>query len=145
MRGHRWYITRDGYRWFYIDTLSGGTWTAARAPLPADAARHKGASPANTFLAAIACARPGACVVSGQYQDASGAIRPVILTLSGGTWRAVTVPLPIDKVSESGPANQAFLELASCPAASSCLTVGSYVSVDGTREAVIETATSRTP
>lgn len=257
-----WYITRSGYRWSYIDTLSGGTWTAASAPLPGDAVQQKGSSRASTYLAAVACTGVGACVASGQYQDANGGTRPVIDTLSrgswtamtpplpgdaaaagqtaglwaigcpvpgtclagghyqnrggqprylidtlsggswtasvlslpanaaadqkwsqdeatsvgglacasasycvatagylaksgeimpliealsGGTWTAVTVPLPVDAVTGSGPGNSAFLELATCPAVGSCLTVGSYPAADGTAAALIETATPGTP
>jgi len=48
-----------------IDTLANGTWTAATAPLPANAAR----TGQSAGLSAVACATVSYCIASGGYTD----------------------------------------------------------------------------
>lgn len=131
-----WYITRSGYRWGYVDTLSGETWTAATAPLPGDAAQQAGSSQATTYLSAVACTRVGECVASGQYQDASGGTRPVIDTLSGGSWTATSPPVP---AGAAAAGQTAGLWAISCPAPGSCVAGGHYQNRGGQPRYLIDT------
>jgi hypothetical protein len=54
-----------------IETLSGGTWTAAKAPLPADAVTGSGQADA-TYLELAACPAAGNCLIVGSYPAADG-------------------------------------------------------------------------
>ena len=72
-------------------SLTGGTWTAAEAPLPSDAAQGDAA---NATLHAIACAAPGACVAVGSYTSSNGNSNGLIETLAHGTSTPAKAPLP---------------------------------------------------
>jgi hypothetical protein len=118
-----WYTNRDGYRGGLLDTLSGGTWTAATAPLPGNAAPDKAPTGADTFLTDVACTGVGACIATGQYRDSSGGTQGVIDTLTGGTWKAAVAPLPVG----AAVTNQlAAIWAISCPAPGTCLAGGHY-------------------
>ena len=54
-------------------TDSGGSWTAAEAPLPAGAS--------DGGLMGVACVSASQCVAVGGYSDASGAEEGLLLTL----------------------------------------------------------------
>jgi hypothetical protein len=123
-----WYGNESGLRSGYVDTLASGTWTAASAPLPADAAPEQNSSTASTFLAAVACTGTGTCVAPGQYQDASGQTRAFIDTLAGGTWTATAAPLPADA---SATGQVAALWTIDCPATGTCVAAGHYIKRGG--------------
>ena len=72
-----------------IDTESGGSWTALEAPLPPGA----GADP-SVLLIDTSCPSVGSCVAVGIYNDAGGHRQGLLLTEAGGSWAAVTAPLP---------------------------------------------------
>jgi hypothetical protein len=140
--GH--YLVRGGQPRYLTETQSGGGWTAAALPLPADAAAdQKWSQYATTTIGALACESAGACVATAGYVDNANEILPLIEALSGRTWTATQAPLPADAAPGTGQANAAYLELATCPAAGHCLTVGSYPAADGTVEGLIETAVPR--
>jgi hypothetical protein len=80
----------------FIATLSGGTWTSARAALPANAA----ATDQDGSLQAIACPAPGACLAAGSYLVRGGQPRYLAETLSGGRWTAAAPPLPTDAAAD---------------------------------------------
>jgi hypothetical protein len=130
---------------YLIETQSGGTWTAAGLPLPADAAAdQKWSQYMSTVIGALACQAAGVCVATASYMDNANEILPVIETLSAGTWTATQAPLPSDAALGAGQDNNAaFLQLVTCPAVGHCLTVGSYPAADGTTEGMIETAVPR--
>jgi hypothetical protein len=107
---------------------SSGTWTAAKAPLPANA----GSNPEDD-LDAVSCASTGACVATGNYQDSSGNTQGLLLYESGSTWTASEASLPGD--AQSNPTVK--LPAAACAASASCLVVGSYYSSTGTGALVV--------
>ena len=140
--GH--YLVHGGQPRYLAETQSGGAWTASALPLPADAAADQKSSEYNaTAIGALACASAGACVATAGYMTKAKEVLPVIETLSGGTWTAARAPLPTDAAVGSGPANGAYLYLATCPAAGHCVAVGNYPAADGTDESLIETAVPR--
>ena len=98
-------------------SLTGGTWTAAEAPLPSDAAQGDAA---NATLHAIACAAPGACVAVGSYTSSNGNSNGLIETLAHGTWTPAKAPLP------HGAVDIQRLNGIACTAPASCVAVGSY-------------------
>jgi hypothetical protein len=109
-----------------IATLSGGTWTAMTAPVPAADQR--------AVLRGISCPVAGSCVAVGYYQDSSGSLHPLIDTLSGGTWTAAD--LPVTGLSPAAASN-VILGLVSCPVTGSCAAAGSYNDTSGHRQGLL--------
>jgi hypothetical protein len=140
--GH--YIVRGGQPRYLTETQSGGRWTAAALPLPADAAAdQQWTKYGDTGIGALACESVGACVATAGYVDNANEILPLIETLSDGTWTATQAPLPTDAAPGTGQSNATYLQLVTCPAVGHCVTVGGYPAADGTLEALIETARPR--
>jgi hypothetical protein len=123
-----WYFDGDDRSLGLIDTLSGGTWTAAEAPLPADAAPGKETDQADTILNSVVCPAFGACVATGEYTDSSGTEEGLLDTLSGGGWTAARAPLPADA---AGTGQLAGLFAIACRAPGSCLAGGHYKNKGG--------------
>ena len=117
-----------------VVTLSGATWTAMRAPLPADATAG-----AFSELYRVACPSPGSCVAVGQYGDAAG-FPAVIETMSGGTWTATKAPVPGD--AGTGAAENSSLTGLSCGSPTSCVAVGAYHDTNSRFWGLIETDTA---
>ena len=118
------YYDSSGFRQGLIETLSGGIWSAAEAPLPASAV----SSPA-TVLYSVTCPGAGTCVAVGSYDDSGGNTQALTETLSGGTWSPAEAPLPPGTASNP---IAAFFSV-TCPVAGMCVAVGSYVSSSGTQ------------
>ena len=59
-------------------TDSGGSWTAAEAPLPANASTSTSSPP---DLMGVSCSSASHCVAVGSYSDVSGAEDGLVLTL----------------------------------------------------------------
>ena len=113
------------------ETLSGGTWTAATPPLPADAAATQtwNQQPGlGTTLAAVACQAVGSCGAFASYSAGNGALDGAIDTLSGGIWTAAKAPLPSGAATTK---QQAWFNWAVCPAPGNCVAVGNYTTQDG--------------
>jgi hypothetical protein len=108
-------------------TGSGTSWTAATAPLPANAWSGPGVS-----LDSAACGGPSACVVAGSYLDSADANQGLLLTGSGSSWTAAQAPLPAG-------ATDAALTAVACPAANWCVAVGEYDDSSGGTHLLIET------
>jgi hypothetical protein len=91
----------------------------------------------------VSCPSAGACVAVGIYTDTSGNVQSLVETLSGGTWTATTAPLtgltPASRTNAS-----VNLVGVSCPAAGSCVAVGSYVDASGVTHGLVETLSSGT-
>jgi Kelch motif protein/galactose oxidase-like protein len=98
-------------------TESSGTWTAAKATMPAGADSNPGVT-----LTSVSCAPTGECAAVGSY-SASNNPQGVLLTESSGTWGdGVEATLPADAGSQPGVA----LSSVSCASAGNCGAVGSY-------------------
>jgi hypothetical protein len=98
-----------------VETMTGSTWTKATLRLPASAQQ--------AYLFRVACYRAGACVAVGYSYSTSSGGRPLMETLSRGSWSVTPTPA-LPSGAESG-----FLFDVACPAAGSCLAVGdSYTS-----------------
>lgn len=144
------YSAQNGGTQGLIRTLSNGTWTAARAPLPAgDAAANPNAylwGLACPALWGVACPAPRSCVATGHYTSRNGRSQGLIDTLSDDRWIPATAPLPADaaanqKWSISQPTG---LEVAACTAASTCVAAGSYTARSGTIRGEIDTLSNGT-
>lgn len=124
------------------ETLSGGTWTAATPPIPADAVASLKAGDEYATLNTVACRAPDSCVALGSYTLGNGADGGLVDTLSGKTWTTVKAPLPPDAF---GADPIPVFESATCATPNDCIAVGSYATQEGSRQAFIETASSKRP
>jgi hypothetical protein len=131
------YIGKDGGIQGLIDTLSGGTWTAVRAPLPGDASASNPAA----YVWAITCQGVGNCVATGHYNSQRGQSRDLIESLSGSTWIAAAAPLPANAAADQlwNPAQVTGLTAVACQAAGTCEAEGSYIARGGAVDGEIDT------
>jgi hypothetical protein len=136
------YTERGGAAAAFADTLSGGVWTSATVPLPADAASDGQLA----GLRGISCPTPGKCVAVGNYTSRSGQARYLADTLSGGTWTAATSPLPPDAAAtqKPNPRQITALSAVACQAAGSCIALGSYIAGSGANDGAIDTLSGGT-
>jgi hypothetical protein len=130
------YVGFDAVARGVFETLSKGTWTAADAPLPANANGNPavfmtGSEGTDT----LACPAAGSCTAVGGYTDANGKGQALIETLINGTWTATEAPLPANAASNSG----ASLGAVACPPASSCTAIGNYTDANGHDQGLVET------
>ena len=93
-------------------TLSKGSWTATKAPLPVGAADLDDED--SYGLTSVSCSSSSACIVGGAYNDTGHSVHGLLLTLAGGVWTAAEAPQP--SVIVSG---------VSCRSAVACIAVGS--------------------
>jgi hypothetical protein len=123
------YYDASGAQQGLIENLSGGSWTATKAPLPANASTTP-----QTVLNAVTCPSVGSCIAVGWYSAGDGIHAALIETLTVGSWTASEAPLP------AGDDSPLFdgLAAASCPSAGFCVAVGSFT-VSGGNEPLIET------
>jgi hypothetical protein len=111
------YDTSAGQEGYMTLSEVGGSWSAATAPLPS------GVSPSPTAsVRSVACQSAASCVAVGQYTDSAGNQDGLLLTGAPGGWAATQAPLPAGAGSQPDPQ----LSAVSCPAASSCVAVGTY-------------------
>jgi hypothetical protein len=102
-----------------IDTWTGGSWTAQKAPLPGDA------NPTNpgAIVVKVACGAAGSCVAYAGYTSTSPPFnRYALLSLSSGTWTATDFPT----LAGTAPTPTGV----ACNAANSCTVVGNYTGTD---------------
>jgi hypothetical protein len=87
-------------------------------------------------LGSVSCPAAGSCVAVGHYANATAGTVPLAETLSGGPWTATAVPTsglnPPDE-------NSARLTKVSCPAAGTCVAIGTYLAAPNDLQSVIAT------
>ncbi len=113
--------------------FAAATWAPTEAPLPANAAAAQ-----SVALTQISCPATNWCVAIGNYNDSTGNSGGLIETLSGGTWIPSEAPVPDNAVGG------ADLSGVTCPAAGSCVAVGSYLDASESYDGVIETLSDGT-
>ncbi|HXQ90919.1 MAG TPA: hypothetical protein VN768_05115 [Acidimicrobiales bacterium] len=116
-----------------IDSESGGSWSAAETPLPANAM----AGDPQAYLEAVACASVGSCVAVGRYLDASDATQGLVLQLANGVWTPSEVTLPGD-ADATGNAAYAQLSAVACPTSGWCTALGLYTQGSGAEQALVD-------
>ena len=118
-------------------TWSGGTWTAAEAPLPADA----GNSGQLAFVNAVACPTASYCTAVGSYDTTSGNTRGLLLAWLGGAWKAAAAPVP---AGASSTATLGGILDVSCASVSFCIAGGVYDNTAGVRQGLLLTLSAGT-
>jgi kumamolisin len=102
-----------------VEMLSGASWSALQAPLPADAANTQDGLSLNS----ISCLNDGHCVSVGAYYDNAGNREGVVLVLSANSWSATEAPLPPDAVASN---QSGWLSSVSCASDDNCVAIGNY-------------------
>ena len=123
-----------------IDTYSGGTWTGAKAPEPADAATS--GSPLGGGLTEVACPTPAFCLSAGAdtLSGASGnRTVPIVDTLSGGAWASVAAPIPANVTTSSTFVGQG--RTVACDSPVACIVGGPYEDTSGHGQVFLDTWT----
>ena len=119
----------------------GASWKAVIAPLPAGAAERQGTPGA--ALVSVACGSATSCVAAGHYTDSAGDARVLLLTFRGSAWTAAKGPLPANNrtVGSQAQGDLAPPAVASvtCPAAATCVAVGTYPARTAGMEGLLET------
>ncbi len=123
--------TPSGQSRAFIDTLSGGIWSATEAPLPANTSTTPAA-----VLNSVACNSSGACTAVGTYDDALGNTQGLIDILSGGVWTPTEAQLPVNAALTGQVAS---LDSVACAAAGACTVVGSYTDTSTDTQGLIDT------
>lgn len=96
----------------FMDTLSGGTWTSAKAPVPAGITGD-----GTMYPYAVACPSQGQCVVAGNEGGAGGGA--FYENQDGTSWVATQAPVPgVDM--DTNPSPSIWLTNLSCPAPGGC-------------------------
>ena len=104
-----------------IATLSSGSWTSLKAPLPADADKDNLAG-----LNSVSCASAAACVAAGYYElPVNNGVEGDVVegfteSLKQGKWIADAVPA----VKDHGGVENAYLDTVSCGDATNCVAAG---------------------
>lgn len=102
-----------------IETLSGGTWTAQRFPVPAD-----GLTPGIGGLSGVACFGTATCAAYGLYATSPSTTAHMALLLTGGVWKAEAIGAPGGgTLSVSNPAP---ITGVGCTGVDACALVGNY-------------------
>ncbi len=110
------YQTGTGQQEGLIEIEHAGSWTAAEAPLPGDAAANP-----EVGLFNVSCPTAGSCVVVGFYRSTGGDEHGMVLTQQGSSWSAITAPVPHGVVSTGS-----YMFSVSCFAPGSCAATGIY-------------------
>lgn len=122
-----------------VETLSGRTWKASKAPLPANAYNHY------VGWASLSCATAGSCAAVGNYEAtgtyplACESSQGLLETLAKGTWKVTQAPLPASALGGCGK-----LAAVSCSGPGRCIAVGSDADHAGNSGLLVETLSGGT-
>jgi hypothetical protein len=140
------YDDASGSHFGAIETMSEGSWSATTAPL-AGVNPPAGGDP-SVQLEDVSCPaglnEVSACAAVGTYKSNSGATEGLIETASGDGWSGQAVSLAgLNPAPGSNP-SLVFGGSVSCPAAGSCVSVGSYQDSSGLRHGLIDVKSDTT-
>ena len=115
------------------------TWSAAEAPLPADAV----SSPRKGYAAqllGVACPAAGTCVAAGKYPTQGGHSDGLIETLSHGTWSPALAGTPVPPGAAAYP--DPVLGAVTCRAPGICMAAGVNLADGANANGLIEALSS---
>jgi hypothetical protein len=118
------YEDSQGHLWGSVDTLSDGTWSAAQAPEPSNAAPEAGQY---AVLYQVSCSWPGLCAIAGYYEDGGGGDHALLENLAGGTLSGLEGSYPANVLAGTP---RAVFDTVSCVAAF-CAAGGEYAAPAG--------------
>ncbi len=112
------YSDTEGDQLALLLTETHGKWRPVVPRLPAGAALRG----QDAVITGLSCTERASCTASGNYVDSNGNPRGMILTTSGGSWRAIVAPVP--KTANKRPWD--YATDASCEPTGYCVVVGYY-------------------
>ena len=118
---------------FVFETLSDGAWTASQASLPANGSVIQFAP--TSILDSIVCPTAGSCLAVGGYLNTTRNGEGLIEMSSQGRLTPSAAPLPAN--AALNPSSS--LGDVACPAAGTCVAVGTYTDKTGILQDLIET------
>ena len=127
------YLTTSDNQNGFVAALSGTTWSAQAAPLPANAAST------GSGLNAVSCASTAFCVAGGEYADNSGGQNGWLVSDANGTFTGATAPQPSGAGTDADGRQDSSLAGVACPSANSCAAAGSYEDASGNQWPLIDT------
>ncbi len=137
------YLASGGSHQGVLLSGHGASWKAVIAPLPSGAAKRQGTPGA--ALVSVACGSATSCVAAGHYTDSAGDARVLLLTFRGSAWTAAKGPLPAnDRTVGSqaqGDLGPPAVASVTCPAAATCIAVGTYPARTAGMEGLLEAGT----
>ncbi len=110
------YRDASGHVQGLLENMSGSSWTADTAPLPADASSNP-----DVGLFSVACVAASSCVAAGDYLNSPSSAHALLEFLSGTTWSQDEAPLP-----PNADPTGSDLAAVTCSPLSSCVAVGGY-------------------
>jgi hypothetical protein len=128
------YVDSSGYFQGLILTGFGASWTATKAPQPANAS-----SLSEVSVGSVACPSATTCVTIGGYTDSAGNQQAMLITGSGTSWTATEAPLPPNVTAWYTQGVGGGLAGLACASASACVASGDYVDSSGYFQGVILT------
>lgn len=103
-----------------IDTWSGGTWTARRAPVPAGGLPYGG-------IAGVSCSGTSTCAAYGEYSTGPNTSARMALILTGGTWKAQAIGAPSGgTLTGGGSSGPEPISGVGCSGVDACGLVGNF-------------------
>ena len=133
-------VNQYAYGFTAIGTLSAGTWSWTTSTLPWSTLIPTPYAATNVTPGAISCPTDTACIVAGQYRDSSNNPNAFYSfgTLSGGVWSWAPSSVPAAGLS---PASASAIDMVpaslSCPSTAGCLSTGSYVATDNSKQGYV--------
>jgi hypothetical protein len=127
--GGQYKDSAGGYQGFLEDEKNGVWSPAVQMTLPSNGT----SGGQNGGIVALSCPSVGNCEASGSYLDAAGNYQAVVVAQENGVWQRgseVTLPNGADTVGVDGG-----IYAISCPSATSCVGVGSFLKDSTTYEA----------
>lgn len=125
------YVDQGGNQHGLLLVERAGSWTAGELLLPSDAR-----GPFRGGVDALSCPSAGKCLAAGSYSVGADAIRLLFVTERDGRWeRAVGASLPANADERQG----GYSTSVSCPSATACVAVGSYMDTAGATQGLIAT------
>jgi hypothetical protein len=107
-----------------VDRWNGTTWTAQTLTLPGGTTSAQ--------LADVACTTATTCTAVGYYDTVGQPRRAMALRWNGTTWSVQSAVHPAS-------ATESLLQGVACPAAATCVAVGSYVDASSVQHALAQT------
>jgi len=108
-----------------IYTYKSGKWTVEQAPVPANASAFQGYSPLGLW--SVDCVQATACVAGGSYEDTSGNLDPLFVTLKAGKWTPDEGP----SLKSAQSPSASYVTGISCLAIDACVADGYIFALSG--------------
>jgi hypothetical protein len=119
-----------------IESLSGGSWSAAEGPQPNNAAPEAAQS---SVLFTVDCSTTTSCLASGSYAVAGNGSTGLVDTLAAGSWTGIAPPIP--NTAKTGTSAAATAKSVACASPVACVVTGFFTDSAGHVQGFLDTWT----